>query len=179
MVCNRCVMVVKAELEKFGLTPIKVEMGSAEVSSSLNKEDLERLNEKLVSLGFALMSDKKSQLVEQVKNIIVDLVQNQNADLKINLSNLLEDKLNHDYNYISSTFSEIENTTIEKYFIHQKIERVKELIVYDELTLSEIAFQLHYSSVAHLSSQFKKITGLSPSHFKTIKTNKRTPLDEV
>ena len=102
-----------------------------------------------------------------------------NNDLKVNLSDYISDKLHHDYNYISNLFSEIEGTTIEKYFIAQKIERVKELLVYDELTLNEIAFKLNYSSVAHLSSQFKKVTGLTPSHFKQIKTNKRKPLDEV
>ena len=179
MVCNRCIMVVQDELEKIGLQPINVELGSAELGKELNKDELKNLNTQLIALGFSLIDDKKSQLIERVKNIIVDLVHNHNADLKTNLSTLLEEKLNQDYNQISSVFSEIENTTIEKYFIHQKIERVKELIVYGELTLSEIAFQLHYSSVAHLSTQFKKITGLNPSHFKTIKSNKRKPLDEI
>ena len=126
-----------------------------------------------------MIDDKKSRIIEKIKNIIIDLVHHQDNEAKTNLSDVLSNELHHDYNYLSNLFSEVEGTTIEKYFIAQKIERVKELLVYDELSLSEIAFQLNYSSVAYLSNQFKKTTGLTPSHFKQIKEEKRKPLDEV
>jgi YesN/AraC family two-component response regulator len=138
------------------------------------------LVEKLLeSLGFEIIDDKKSRIIEKIKNTIIDLVHHQDNDVKINLSDVLSDKLHHDYNYLSNLFSEVEGTTIEKYFIAQKVEKVKELLVYDELSLSEIANRLNYSSVAYLSNQFKKVTGLTPSHFKQIKEDKRKPLDKV
>ncbi len=137
------------------------------------------MGEALSLLGFELIDDKKSRIIAQIKNIIIDLVHHQDNDTKNNLSTILSTALHHDYSYLSNLFSGVEGTTIEKYFIAQKIERVKELLVYDELSLSEIAFQQHYSSVAYLSNQFKKVTGLSPSHFRQIKEEKRKPLDEV
>lgn len=179
MVCNRCIMVVKSELEKLGIEPLSVELGEVVLSESLNDKKKEQLSKILDTLGFALIDDKRGRLIEQVKNSIIELVHYNDNDLKVNLSDYISDKLHHDYNYISNLFSEIEGTTIEKYFIAQKIEKVKELLVYDELTLNEIAFKLNYSSIAHLSAQFKKVTGLTPSHFRQIKTNKRKPLDEV
>ncbi len=179
MVCNRCIMVVKSELEKLGISPASIILGEVTLSGGLSTEQKDTLSKKLEDLGFALIDDKRARLIEQIKNAIIELVHYNNNDLKVNLSDYISDKLHHDYNYISNLFSEIEGSTIEKYFIAQKIERVKELLVYDELTLNEIAFKLNYSSVAHLSSQFKKVTGLTPSHFKQIKTNKRKPLDEV
>src|SRR5690606_28337477 len=133
----------------------------------------------LILLGFEVIDDRKSLIIEKIKNIIIDLVHHQDNDTKSNLSDVLSSKLHHDYNYLSNLFSEIEGTTIEKYFIAQKIEKVKELLVYDELSLSEIAFRLNYSSVAYLSNQFKKVTGLTPSHFKQIREDKRKSLDEV
>jgi len=179
MVCNRCIMVVKSELEKLDIQPLSVKLGDVVLSNSIDDKKKEELSQVLESLGFALIDDKRGRLIEQVKNSIIELVHYNDNDLKVNLSDYISEKLHHDYNYISNLFSEIEGTTIEKYFIAQKIEKVKELLVYDELTLNEIAFKLNYSSVAHLSSQFKKVTGLTPSHFKQIKTNKRKPLDEV
>ncbi len=179
MVCNRCIMVVRSELEKLGIEPVSVELGEVTLSENLTSQQKEQLGGILESLGFSLIDDKKARLIEQVKNLIIELVHRNNNDLKINLSDYISEKLHHDYNYISNLFSEVEGTTIEKYFIAQKIEKVKELLVYDELTLNEIAFNLNYSSVAHLSAQFKKVTGLTPSHFKQIKSNKRKPLDEV
>lgn len=172
-------MVVKSELEKLGISPASIILGEVTLSGGLSPEQKDALSKKLEYLGFALIDDKRARLIEQIKNAIIELVHYNNNDLKVNLSDYISEKLHHDYNYISNLFSEIEGTTIEKYFIAQKIERVKELLVYDELTLNEIAFKLNYSSVAHLSSQFKKVTGLTPSHFKQIKTNKRKPLDEV
>ena len=179
MVCNRCIMVVKSELEKLGISPVSIILGEVTLSGGLSPQQKDALSKKLEGLGFALIDDRRARLIEQIKNAIIELVHYNNNDLKVNLSDYISDKLHHDYNYISNLFSEIEDTTIEKYFIAQKIERVKELLVYDELTLNEIAFKLNYSSVAHLSSQFKKVTGLTPSHFKQIKTTKRKPLDEV
>ena len=179
MVCNRCIMVVKSELEKLGISPSSIILGEVTLSGGLSPQQKDALSKKLEGLGFALIDDRRARLIEQIKNAIIELVHYNNNDLKVNLSDYISEKLHHDYNYISNLFSEIEGTTIEKYFIAQKIERVKELLVYDELTLNEIAFKLNYSSVAHLSSQFKKVTGLTPSYFKQIKTNKRKPLDEV
>ena len=179
MVCDRCKMVVKQEIEKLGLQVLSVSLGEIELIEYLNSEQKQHVKEVLENLGFSLIDDKKSRLIEQVKTIIIELVHHDNSELKINLSDYLSDRLHLDYNYISNLYSEVEGMTIEKYYIAQKIERVKELIVYDELTLSEIAFKLNYSSVAHLSSQFKKTTGLTPSYFKNIKAEKRKPLDKV
>lgn len=172
-------MVVKNELERIGFKPTHLTLGEVELDREINNAEKETINNHLQTFGFELIDDKKSRLIGQIKSLIIDLVHHQNSELKANLSDLLSGKLQHDYTYLSNLFSEVEGTTIEKYFIAQKIEKVKELLVYDELSLSEIAFQLNYSSVAHLSNQFKKVTGLTPSHFKNIKVDKRKPLDEV
>ncbi len=179
MVCNRCIMAVENELKKLGLEAKNVALGKVTLESELTPDQRNQLNYALNPLGFELIDDKKSRIIEQIKNIIIDLVHHQDNDLRTNLSDLLNSKLNHDYSYLSNLFSVVEGTTIEKYFISQKIEKVKELLVYDELSLSEIAFRLNYSSVAYLSNQFKKVTGLSPSHFKRIRHDRRKPLDEV
>ena len=179
MVCNRCVFMVQQEIEKLGLPIQSIKLGEVELKQKLSTPEKEALNEALVTLGFYLIDDKKSQLITRIKTAIVELVHHRDNDLKMNLSDFLSAELDQDYNYLSNLFSEIEGKTIEKYFIAQKIERIKELLVYDELSLSEIANQLNYSSVAYLSNQFKKVTGLTPSHFKKIRENKRKPLDEV
>lgn len=179
MVCNRCKMVVKSELEKIGIRPLSIELGEVQLEHELSQAKKLQVEKSLKMVGFALIDDRKSRLIEQIKTQIVKLVHQDNTELKMNLSDLLSQKLAHDYSYLSNLFSEVEGTTIEKYFIAQKIEKVKELLVYDELTLSEIAGQLNYSSVAYLSNQFKKVTGLTPSHFKNISTLKRQPLDEL
>lgn len=179
MVCNRCIIVVKNELDKLGIEPIDVQLGEVIFEKELTTQEKNNLDKVLISLGFELIDDKKSRLIEKIKSIIIDLVHHQENESKTNISDVLSSKLFHDYNYLSNLFSEVEGTTIEKYYIAQKIEKVKELLVYDELSLSEIAFQLNYSSVAYLSNQFKKVTGLSPSHFKKIRENRRKPLDEV
>jgi AraC-like DNA-binding protein len=179
MVCNRCIMVVKSELDKLGIERFDVQLGEVILEKELTTQEKEKFSQALVSLGFEMIDDKKSRLIEKIKNIIIDLVHHQDNDIKTNLSDVLSGKLFNDYNYLSNLFSEVEGTTIEKYFIAQKIEKVKELLVYDELSLSEIAFRLNYSSVAYLSNQFKKVTGLSPSHFKKIREDRRKPLDEV
>lgn len=179
MVCNRCIMVVQNELDKLDLSAISIKLGEVIFEKEPTTEEKQNLAEALSALGFEVIDDKKSRIIEKIKNIIIDLVHHQDNEAKTNLSDVLSNELHHDYNYLSNLFSEVEGTTIEKYFIAQKIERVKELLVYDELSLSEIAFQLNYSSVAYLSNQFKKTTGLTPSHFKQIKEEKRKPLDEV
>jgi YesN/AraC family two-component response regulator len=172
-------MVVQNELEKLGLEFTNIKLGEVTLTNELNSDERNSLEAVLISLGFEVIDDKKSRIIEKIKNIIIDLVHHQDNDAKNNLSDILGEKLNHDYNYLSNLFSEVEGTTIEKYFIAQKIEKIKELLVYDELSLSEIAIRLNYSSVAYLSNQFKKVTGLTPSHFKQIREEKRKPLDKV
>ncbi|MFT3740806.1 MAG: AraC family transcriptional regulator [Breznakibacter sp.] len=179
MVCNRCILVVDNELVKLGFRPVQTTLGEVTLASDITADEKESIDKALQQYGFALIDDKRGRIIERIKTLIVELVHQHNGELKTNLSEYLSGQLRHDYNYLSNLFSEVEGSTIEKYFIAQKTERVKELLVYGELTLSEIAFQLNYSSVAHLSNQFKKVTGLTPSHFKQIKTFKRTPLDEV
>lgn len=179
MVCNRCITAVENELQQLGLHPQNTKLGEVELENILSEKEKETISIHLQQLGFELIDDKKSRTIEQIKNAIIDLVHHQDNDLKSNLSEVLSSKINHDYAYLSKLFSEVEGITIEKYFISQKIEKVKELLVYDELSLSEIAQQLNYSSVAYLSNQFKKVTGLTPSHFKNLKTVIRKPLDEV
>lgn len=172
-------MVVESILSDLKVSPLAVKMGEVVLTDELDKITYDKLKERLEAVGFELIDSKKSRLIEQVKNAIIELVHKHNGELKTNLSDYISDKVNHDYTYVSNLFSEVENTTIEKYFIAQKVERVKELLVYDELSLNEIADLLSYSSAAHLSTQFKKVTGLTPSHFKQIKENKRKPLDKV
>lgn len=179
MVCHRCVLAVQDILEQSGYTPLKIELGEAILSVKLSKEEKTLLNEQLIKLGFSIIDDKKSQIIEQIKNLVIEIVQKHDCSLKTNLSDFLSKELHHDYSFLTGLFTEVEGNTIEKYFISQKIERVKELLVYDELTLSEIAFKLNYSSVAHLSHQFKKVTGLTPSYYKNLGKRKRKPLDEV
>lgn len=168
MVCDRCKMVVKAELEKLGFNPVTVSLGDVKLADLITEEDKHKIDRHLNQFGFELIPDKKGQLIEQIKTLIIELVYQENSLLKVNLSTYLNEKLNLDYNGLSALFSEMEHQTIEKYFIAQKIEKAKELIGYDELNLSEIALKLNYSSVAHLSAQFKKVTGVTPSNFKKL-----------
>ena len=179
MVCSRCKMVVKNQFEYIGLQPISVELGEVEIKQTPSASEMTQLNTALKALGFEIIDDRKVQTIEKIKNLIVTLVHHSNNEISSNLSTFISTQLLQDYNYLSNLFSEVEGTTIEKYFIAQKIERVKELLVYNEMTLSEIADQLGYSSVAYLSNQFKKVTGLTPSHFKTLKENKRKNIEEV
>ena len=171
-------MVVKSELEKLGLQLLAVDLGEVEVTPISERQKSE-IAEHLKGFGFELIDDKKSRLIEKIKTLIIELVHQQNAQLNTNLSDYLSKNLAQDYSSISNLFSEVEDTTIEKYFISQKIEKVKELLLYDELTLSEIAFQMNYSSVAYLSNQFKKVTGFSPSHYKQLKNNKRKQIEDL
>lgn len=173
MVCIRCKMVVKSELEKLGLHYKSVELGEAEVRETMTPLQIEHLNIALKKTGLELMDDKKSILVEKIKTLIIELVHYNDDQIKVNLSDYLSDKLDFNYTYLSNLFSDVKGTTIEKFYLAHKIEKVKELLVYDEMNLTEIAYKMHYSSVAHLSNQFKKMTGLTPSHFKNLKTKRR------
>lgn len=179
MVCSRCRMVVVSELEKAGIPFFSVELGEIELKGEPAPSKLENLKTSLKNFGFEIIDDKKSRLIEKIKNEIVKLIHHSDEEIKINLSDHLADKLHLDYTHLSKLFSEIEGTTIEKYLIAQRIEKIKELLVYDELSLSEIADKLGYSSVAYLSSQFKKITGLTPTHFKALKEHKRKNIEEI
>lgn len=179
MVCNRCIMVVKSQLEQLGLHPLSVELGIVTLPDKITDEIYRSVKESLEPFGFELIDDKKSQTIEQIKDTIIELVHYNDNDSKVNLSDYLVSKLHRDYSSLSKLFSEVTNTTIEKYLIAQKIERAKELLVYGELSLNEIADKLNYSSAAYLSAQFKSVTGLTPSNFKKIKENKRKPLDEI
>ncbi|MBP1641022.1 MAG: AraC family transcriptional regulator [Bacteroidetes bacterium] len=179
MVCIRCKMVVKAELEKLGVHYTTIELGEVEVDDAISVEQKELLDSALKKSGLELMDSKKSILVEKIKAVIIELVHYRDDQIKINLSDYLSEKLNYDYTYLSNLFSEVKGTTIEKFYLSHKIEKVKELLVYDELTLTEIADKLHYSSVSHLSNQFKEMTGLTPTHFKILKDKRRGNLDDV
>lgn len=179
MVCNRCKMVVKSILEKLGLHPLQMELGEIELQENDIFDVKEKLTQELQAVGFDLLDDKRTKTIEKIKNRIIDLVQNKSSKLDVKLSDYLTQEVHQDYSSLSNLFTEVEGTTIEKYYILQKIEKVKELLVYDELTLSEIAYQLNYSSTAYLSNQFKKVTGLTPSHFKKLGTLKRNSLEDL
>jgi AraC-like DNA-binding protein len=179
MVCIRCKMVVKSELEKLGLHYTSVDLGEAEVFETLTEKQLDSLSMGLKKSGLELMDDKKSILVEKIKTLIIELVHYTDEQIKINLSDFISEKLGYDYTYLSNLFSEVKGTTIEQFYLGHKIEKVKELLVYNELNLTQIADKLHYSSVAHLSNQFKKMTGLTPSYFKQLKHKRRSALGNV
>ena len=179
MVCDRCLMAVKSELEKLGLHPISITLGEVELEKECTENQKQDLFKRLRSLGFDLIDDKKNITIERIKTVLIDLVYNKNNVLNSNLSDYLANDLAQDYSALSNLFSEIEGITIEHYFIAQKIERVKELLTYDELTLSEIAIQLQYSNVAHLSNQFKKTTGFTPTYFKQLKVKTRKQIDDL
>ncbi len=179
MVCIRCQMVVKSELEKLSIPYVDIHIGEVNTIEDIPGDKLDQLDRALKKSGLLLMDDKKSILVEKIKSAVIELVHYRDEQIKTNLSDYLCEKLNYDYTYLANLFSEVKGITIEKFYLTHKIEKVKELIVYDELNLSEIAYKLHYSSVAHLSKQFKKITGLTPSHFKMLKNKRRDTLEDV
>ena len=179
MVSSRCKMVVKEELKKLGLHFMMVDLGEVEIMENINMEQRLELKTALINLGLDLMDDKRAVLIEKIKNVIIQMVHHSDQVIKVNFSNFLSEKLNHDYTYLSNLFSEVQGTTIEQFLISHKIERIKELIIYGELNITEIAWKMNYSSVAHLSNQFKKMTGLSPSHFKQLKDKRRSPLEEI
>jgi len=171
-------MLVREELKNLGLHFI-VEMGEADIMEDITSEQREQIKTALLKSGLELMDDKKAVLIEKIKKVVIEMIHYTDDLPKVNFSDLLSEKLSYDYTYLSNLFSEVQGITIEKYIISHKIERVKELIIYNELNLTEIAWNMHYSSVAHLSNQFKKITGLTPSHFKNLKNKRRVPIEEV
>jgi len=180
MVCKRCIKVIQDELNKMNLNIKHIELGKVVLSKKLTNDEIENIRTMLFQNGFELIDDKISKLIDKIKTIIIEEIHySDNAFNSMNSSEFIASKVGYDYSYLSNLFSSVEGITIEKYIINQKIEKVKELLVYDELTLSEISYHLGYSSVQHLSNQFRKITGLSPSHFKQLKEHKRKPLDEV
>ena len=179
MVCIRCKMVVKQELARLGLKYASVELGEAEILEDISTEQRYQFRAALQRSGLELMDDKKSVLIQKIKNVIIELVHYAEEPPTIKFSEFLSQKLNYDYTYLANLFSEVQGTTIEKFFISHKIERVKELLVYGELSLTEIAYQMHYSSVAHLSTQFKKVTGLTPSYFKQLRDKRRSMLEDM
>ena len=178
MVSARCKTAVREELKKLGLHFI-VELGEVDIMEDLTVPQREQLKIALINLGFELIDDKRSVLIEKIKHVIIEMVHDLHEPIKIKFSNYLSEKLNHDYTYMSNLFSDVQGVTIGQFIISLKIERIKELIIYDELTISEIAWKLNYSSVAHLSNQFKKVTGFSPSHFKLLKDRRRSPIEEI
>ena len=179
MVSVRCKMAVKEELKKLGLHFIVVELGEVEIMEKITAEQREKLKTGLLNSGLELMDDKRSVLIERIKNVIIQMVHHSEEVIKVNFSHYLSEKLNHDYTYLANLFSEVQGTTIEQFIISHKIERIKELIIYGELNITEIAWKMNYSSVAHLSNQFKKVTGLTPSHFKKLKDKRRSPIEEI
>ena len=179
MVSNRCKLAVKEALKNLGLHFIIVDLGEVDIMEDITFEQQEELRAALQVTGLELMDDKRSVLIERIKNVIVEMVHYAEDLPKTNFSDYLSQKLNHNYTYLANLFSEVQGTTIEQFIIAHKVERIKELIIYDELNLTEISYKLNYSSVAHLSNQFKKITGLSPSHFKQLKDKRRSPIEEI
>lgn len=179
MVCKRCKMIVSSELEKLGVNFCNLMLGEVDLIDNLSKDKLDVLDIELKKYGLELLIDKKAKLIERIKNIIIEQIHYSEEEIKINFSKILSKELDYNYKYLSNLFSEMHGTTIEHYIIQQKIERVKELIVYNELNLSEIAWKLNYSSVQHLSNQFKKVTGLTPSFFKKMKDKRRIDITNI
>jgi len=179
MVSNRCKIAVSDALKKLKLHFIVVDLGEVDIMENINEEQRAQLKLELLDSGLELMDDKRAMLIEKIKNVIIEMVHYSEEAIKVNFSDYLSEKLNHDYTYLANLFSEVQGTTIEQFIIVHKIERIKELIIYGELNITEIAWKMNYSSVAHLSNQFKKVTGLSPSHFKQMKDKRRSPIEEI
>jgi len=179
MVSIRCKMIVKAEMEKLGLQHGNIDLGEIDVKGNITPEQHDQLKKALLNSGLELMDDKKSMLIEKIKNVIIEMVHYSEEMPKIKNSDYIGEKLHHDYTYLANLFSEVTGTTIEHFIIAHKVERIKELLLYDEMNITEISYKLNYSSVAHLSNQFKKITGLTPTFYKQLKHKKRISLENV
>jgi AraC-like DNA-binding protein len=179
MVSLRCKMMVKEELKKLGLHYIVVELGEVEIMEDLLPSQREELKAALLVSGLVLMDDKRAILIERIINVITEMIHSSDELPLINYSNYISEKLKYDYTYLSNLFSEIKGMTIQQFIIIHKVERIKELIIYDELNITEIAWKLNYSSVAHLSNQFKKVTGMSPTYFKQLKHKSRIPIEDI
>ena len=179
MVSLRCKLMVKEELKKLNLSYTTVDLGTVEILQDITPDQRRLLKKNLLKIGLELLDDKKSILIERIKNVVIELIHHSNFLPKVNYSDYLSEKLNLDYTYLANTFSEVKGITIQQFIILHKIERVKELLIYDELSLTEIAYKMHYSSVAHLSNQFKKITGLTPTFYKQLKEKRKKNLEDL
>jgi AraC family transcriptional regulator len=180
MVCPRCIKTVEEEIKKIGPAIEHIELGNVKLKGQIEEEEIKKIDKVLTENGFELIYDKKNQIIDKIKTIIIEIIHyEKEIPNNVNISDFIAKELGYDYSYLSNLFSSVEGTTIEKYIVQQKIEKVKELLTYDELSLTEISYQLDYSSVQHLSKQFKKITGFSPSQYKKLDENKRNPLDKL
>lgn len=179
MVSLRCKLVVKEELKKLGLHYINVDLGTVEILEDITQKQKKELKKNLLKYGLELLDDRRNILIEKIKSVIIEMIHYSDELPKVNYSDYISEQLGYDYTYLSNIFSEVKGITIQQFIIIHKIERVKELLLYDELNLTEISYQLHYSSVAHLSNQFKKITGLTPSYYKKIKKMRRRNLEDL
>lgn len=179
MVSLRCKLMVKEELKKLGLHYVVVELGIIEILENITKEQRIQLKRNLSQSGLELMDNKKSILIEKIRNIIIEMIHYTDELPKVNYSDYISEKIGYDYTYIANIFSEVKGITIQQFIIIHKIERVKELLIYDELSLTEISYKLHYSSVAHLSNQFKKVTGLTPTFYKKLKEKRKQNLEDL
>ncbi|MGG9962601.1 helix-turn-helix domain-containing protein [Ferruginibacter sp. SUN106] len=179
MMSNRCKAVVKEALKELGLHFIIVDLGEVDIMETLTPIQLDELRNMLLKSGLELMDDRKAVLIDKIKQAVIEMVYQSDELIKINFSVYLTDKLQQDYNSLASLFSEVQGTTIEQFVIGHKVERIKELLIYGELNITEIAWKMNYSSVAHLSNQFKKVTGLSPSHFKQLRNKREAPVEEI
>jgi len=179
MVSSRCKIAVKEALKSLGLHFIVVDLGEVEIMENISADQRKELSDLLHMTGLELMDDKRAVLIGKIRKVIIEMVHYSEEMVKVNFSDLLSEKLNYDYTYLANLFSEVQGTTIEHFIISHKIERIKELIIYGELNVSGIAWKLNYSSVAHLSNQFKKVTGLSPTHFKQLKDKRRSPIEDI
>lgn len=179
MVSLRCKMMVKEELQKLGLHHIIVDLGMVEILENITEKQRKELKANLLKSGLELLDDKKSILIERIKNVIIEMIHYSDEIPKVNYSDYISEKLGYDYTYLANIFSEVKGITIQQFIIIHKIEKVKELLIYDELNLSEISYKLHYSSVAHLSNQFKKVTGLTPTFYKQLKDKRKQNLEDL
>lgn len=179
IVSIRCRIMVQEALKKMGLHFVLLDFGEVEIMENLTNEQFLELKIMLFKDGLELMDNKKTILIERIKNVIVEMVHYTSKIIKTNFSDYLSDKLHYDYTYLANLFSQVQGTTIEQFIISHKVERIKELIIYGESNMTEIAIRMNYSSVAHLSNQFKKVTGLSPSHFKKLKNRRRSPIEDI
>jgi AraC-like DNA-binding protein len=179
MVSLRCKMMVKEEILNLGLKCVSIELGMIEIMEDIHGEKLRQLKDNLAKSGLELLDDKKSILIEKIKNVVIDMIHHTDELPKTNYSDFISNKLSYDYTYLANVFSEVQGITLQQYIINHKIERVKELLLYDELNLTAISYKLHYSSVAHLSNQFKKMTGLSPSFYKEMKQKRKCNLENM
>ena len=179
MVSNRCKMVVKEALKELGLHFVMVNLGEVEIMEKITEQQRDTLKDTLFSAGLELIDDKRSILIEKIKNTIIEIVHHSEEMIKVSFSVYLSEKLHHDYTYMANLFSEFQGTTIEQFIILHKVEKIKELLIYGELNITEIAYKMNYSSNAHLSSQFKKVTGLTPSRFKQLKEKRRKPIEDI